>query len=120
MSTALLTGSTAVRSSSGNLTDLEFMQNISLINGTPWYLQTPPCAIADPSRSAVSCPFGLYNDASVSLQVFSCTMFNKKYVQVMEMTSAWGPLISAGVFASSWSSALANLVSAPKIFQVYK
>src|SRR2546421_191104 len=33
------------------------------------------------------------------------------------MISAWGPLINAGIFAASLSSALASLVSAPKVFQ---
>jgi hypothetical protein len=39
-------------------------------------------------------------------------------MQVMATTSAWAPLITAGVFAATLSSALASLVSAPKIFQV--
>lgn len=38
-------------------------------------------------------------------------------VQVMEMVSAFGPLIFAGCFAATLSSALASLVSAPKVFQ---
>lgn len=37
--------------------------------------------------------------------------------QVMELVSAWGPLIYAGCFAATLSSALASLVSAPKVFQ---
>lgn len=36
----------------------------------------------------------------------------------MEFESVWGPLITAGIFAATLSSALASLVSAPKIFQV--
>lgn len=36
----------------------------------------------------------------------------------MELTSAWGPLVTAGIFAATLSSALASLVSAPKVFQV--
>ncbi|KHN71137.1 Solute carrier family 12 member 2 [Toxocara canis] len=47
-----------------------------------------------------TCPYGLMN-----------------YFQVMEMESVWGPLITAGIFAATLSSALASLVSAPKIFQ---
>ena len=34
------------------------------------------------------------------------------------MVSGWGPIIIAGIFAATLSSALASLVSAPKIFQV--
>ncbi|KAK2709720.1 bumetanide-sensitive sodium-(potassium)-chloride cotransporter-like [Artemia franciscana] len=37
--------------------------------------------------------------------------------QVIEMVSAFGPLIYAGCFAATLSSALASLVSAPKVFQ---
>ncbi|XP_055540549.1 bumetanide-sensitive sodium-(potassium)-chloride cotransporter isoform X1 [Wyeomyia smithii] len=37
--------------------------------------------------------------------------------QVMEMVSAFGPIIYAGCFAATLSSALASLVSAPKVFQ---
>ncbi|CAN8029665.1 unnamed protein product [Ixodes persulcatus] len=37
--------------------------------------------------------------------------------QVMELVSAFGPLVYAGIFAATLSSALASLVSAPKVFQ---
>lgn len=33
------------------------------------------------------------------------------------MVSGWGPIIIAGIFAATLSSALASLVSAPKVFQ---
>ncbi|XP_063050860.1 solute carrier family 12 member 2-like [Engraulis encrasicolus] len=46
------------------------------------------------------CKFGLQND-----------------FQVMSMVSAFGPLITAGIFSATLSSALASLVSAPKVFQ---
>ena len=36
---------------------------------------------------------------------------------VMEMVSVFGPIITAGIVAASLSSALASMVSAPKIFQ---
>jgi amino acid transporter len=38
-------------------------------------------------------------------------------LQVIELVSAFGPLIYAGCFAATLSSALASLVSAPKVFQ---
>lgn len=38
-------------------------------------------------------------------------------LQVMELVAAFGPLIYAGCFAATLSSALASLVSAPKVFQ---
>ncbi|KAL3182116.1 hypothetical protein MRX96_035140 [Rhipicephalus microplus] len=46
------------------------------------------------------CEYGLLNDS-----------------QVMELISAFGPLVYAGIFAATLSSALASLVSAPKVFQ---
>lgn len=36
----------------------------------------------------------------------------------MEMMAGFGPLITAGIFSATLSSALASLVSAPKVFQV--
>ena len=39
-------------------------------------------------------------------------------LKVMEMISAFGPIVTAGIFAATLSSALASLVSAPKVFQV--
>ena len=35
----------------------------------------------------------------------------------MEIVSAWGPLIYAGCFAATLSSAIASLVGAPRVFQ---
>lgn len=39
------------------------------------------------------------------------------YFQIVEMMSVYGQLIYAGIFAAALSSALASLVSAPKVFQ---
>lgn len=36
---------------------------------------------------------------------------------IMNVMSAWAPIITAGIFSASLSSALASLVSAPKVFQ---
>lgn len=40
------------------------------------------------------------------------------FLKVMSMVSGFGPLITAGIFSATLSSALASLVSAPKVFQV--
>ncbi|EGT41807.1 CBN-NKCC-1 protein [Caenorhabditis brenneri] len=53
-----------------------------------------------PPDCTPDCPYGLVS-----------------YYQVVEMSSFWGPLITAGIFAATLSSALASLVSAPKVFQ---
>src|SRR5437879_1490777 len=46
-----------------------------------------------------------------------CQYGLQNYMQVIELVSLFGPLIYAGVFAATLSSALASLVSAPKVFQ---
>lgn len=46
-----------------------------------------------------------------------CLYGSHNFAQVIEMVSWFGPLIYAGIFAASLSSALASLVSAPKVFQ---
>ncbi|XP_076339954.1 solute carrier family 12 member 2-like isoform X4 [Tachypleus tridentatus] len=46
-----------------------------------------------------------------------CEYGSMNFFQVMELISAFGPLIYAGIFAATLSSALASLVSAPKVFQ---
>ena len=38
--------------------------------------------------------------------------------QVMQMISGFGPITIAGIISATLSSALASLVSAPKVFQV--
>ncbi|KAL2100220.1 hypothetical protein ACEWY4_004614 [Coilia grayii] len=47
-----------------------------------------------------TCKFGLHND-----------------MQVMSTVAGFSPLITAGIFSATLSSALASLVSAPKVFQ---
>ena len=37
--------------------------------------------------------------------------------QILEKLSIWGPIVTTGIFAATLSSALASLVSAPKVFQ---
>ena len=44
-------------------------------------------------------------------------ILRKPFLKVMELVSAFGPLNYAGCFAATLSSALACLVSAPKVFQ---
>lgn len=48
----------------------------------------------------------------------ACTYGLHNSFEVIELVSAFGPLIYAGCFAATLSSALASLVSAPKVFQV--
>lgn len=58
-----------------------------------------------------------------SLAFLSCMPGQCQYglhnsFEVIELVSVFGPLIYAGCFAATLSSALASLVSAPKVFQV--
>ncbi len=62
---------------------------------------------------------GTFADCALYLREYNKTC---KYgllhnFQTMSMVSAYGPIIAAGIFSASLSSALASLVSAPKVFQ---
>ncbi|XP_013781282.1 solute carrier family 12 member 1-like [Limulus polyphemus] len=65
-----------------------------VVNGTTELIRN--CSLG----SEGICPYGLMN-----------------FYQAMELISAFGPIIYAGIFAATLSSALASLVSAPKVFQ---
>uniref|UniRef100_A0A7N9B0X6 Solute carrier family 12 member 1 n=1 Tax=Mastacembelus armatus TaxID=205130 RepID=A0A7N9B0X6_9TELE len=87
---------TVVRDASGNITDLV----------TPGI----PC-----NGSAIAaCELG-YNFSICDVQKCNFGLMNN--FQVMTMVSGFGPLIIAGTFSATLSSALASLVSAPKVFQ---
>uniref|UniRef100_A0AAR2LIG0 Solute carrier family 12 member 3 n=1 Tax=Pygocentrus nattereri TaxID=42514 RepID=A0AAR2LIG0_PYGNA len=47
----------------------------------------------------------------------TCSYGLSNYYQTMSMVSGFAPLIAAGIFGATLSSALACLVSAPKVFQ---
>ncbi|KAF5901949.1 solute carrier family 12 member 2 isoform X1, partial [Clarias magur] len=72
-----------------------------------------------PNCTGAECSFGY--DFS-SCKPFNTTESTCKYglhndFQIMSVVSGFGPLITAGVFSATLSSALASLVSAPKVFQ---
>uniref|UniRef100_A0A7N8YG08 Solute carrier family 12 member 1 n=1 Tax=Mastacembelus armatus TaxID=205130 RepID=A0A7N8YG08_9TELE len=93
---ALCVSATVVRDASGNITDLV----------TPGI----PC-----NGSAIAaCELG-YNFSICDVQKCNFGLMNN--FQVMTMVSGFGPLIIAGTFSATLSSALASLVSAPKVFQ---
>uniref|UniRef100_A0A8C4RHU9 Solute carrier family 12 member 10, tandem duplicate 3 n=1 Tax=Erpetoichthys calabaricus TaxID=27687 RepID=A0A8C4RHU9_ERPCA len=89
-------GSCVLRDASGNLNDTLLFNNTEECSG-------PECVYGwnfTDCRDAGDCQYGLSN-----------------YYQAMSMVSGFGPLITAGIFAATLSSALACLVSAPKVFQ---
>ncbi|KPM09065.1 Amino acid permease-like protein 4 [Sarcoptes scabiei] len=59
----------------------------------------------------------IVTDSIQNCQNFTCSYGLMHYTQIVELMSWYGPLIYAGIFAAALSSALASLVSAPKVFQ---
>uniref|UniRef100_A0A8C2TNH3 Solute carrier family 12 member 3 n=1 Tax=Coturnix japonica TaxID=93934 RepID=A0A8C2TNH3_COTJA len=93
MGIAVSVGSCVVRDATGNINNTIITE---LTNCT-----TAACKLNyDFSSCQTECHYGLMNN-----------------FQVMSMVSGFAPLISAGIFSATLSSALASLVSAPKIFQ---
>ncbi|XP_030138297.4 solute carrier family 12 member 3 isoform X2 [Taeniopygia guttata] len=72
-------------------------------------------AVGSPGCEGLACSFG-WNFTACSQQQ-SCRYGLSNYYQSMSMVSGFGPLITAGIFGATLSSALACLVSAPKVFQ---
>ncbi|XP_047426341.1 solute carrier family 12 member 2 isoform X2 [Mugil cephalus] len=65
--------------------------------------------------TGVSCKFNY--DFSSCNTLKNCTHGLQNNFQVMSLVSGFGPIITAGIFSATLSSALASLVSAPKVFQ---
>uniref|UniRef100_A0A3B4YXC9 Solute carrier family 12 member 2 n=1 Tax=Seriola lalandi dorsalis TaxID=1841481 RepID=A0A3B4YXC9_SERLL len=92
---AVSTGSCIVRDATGNVNDTLSSQFITNCTDAA-------CKFGYDFSSCknTKCDYGLQND-----------------FQVMSMVSGFGPIITAGIFSATLSSALASLVSAPKVFQ---
>ncbi|KAJ7312146.1 hypothetical protein JRQ81_006490 [Phrynocephalus forsythii] len=88
-------GSCVIRDASGNVND------------------TIPIASAD--CEGIACHYG-WNFTECA-RSHSCHYGLINYYQTMSMVSGFAPLITAGIFGATLSSALACLVSAPKVFQ---
>uniref|UniRef100_UPI0037E90FE1 solute carrier family 12 member 3 n=1 Tax=Semicossyphus pulcher TaxID=241346 RepID=UPI0037E90FE1 len=74
-------------------------------------------SLTSPSNDCVglACQYGW--DFTECINNNTCTYGISNYYQSMSMVSAFAPLITAGIFGATLSSALACLVSAPKVFQ---
>ncbi|KAI1235462.1 hypothetical protein IHE44_0002326 [Lamprotornis superbus] len=72
-------------------------------------------AVGSPGCEGLACRYGWNFTACTQQQ--SCRYGLSNYYQSMSMVSGFGPLITAGIFGATLSSALACLVSAPKVFQ---
>ncbi|XP_069561800.1 solute carrier family 12 member 1 isoform X1 [Brachyistius frenatus] len=97
LAVALCVSATVVHNATGNINDTISAPGI-LCNGS----------------AAAACELGW--DFS-SCEVEECKFGSLNNFQVMTMVSGFGPLIIAGTFSATLSSALASLVSAPKVFQ---
>ncbi|KAL1007558.1 hypothetical protein UPYG_G00088350 [Umbra pygmaea] len=95
---ALCVSATVVRDATGNINNTIMAGMGTICNGT----------------NAAACENGW--DFS-SCDVSYCKFGTMNNFQVMTMVSGFGPLITAGTFSATLSSALASLVSAPKVFQ---
>ncbi|XP_041666551.1 solute carrier family 12 member 2 [Cheilinus undulatus] len=92
---AVSTGSCIVRDASGNANDTLSAQFVNCTDASCKFgYDFSAC------KSVGDCRYGLHND-----------------FQVMSLVSGFGPIITAGIFSATLSSALASLVSAPKVFQ---
>ncbi|MBN3292557.1 S12A3 protein, partial [Polypterus senegalus] len=88
-------GSCVIRDASGNLNDTLLAPSTDCVGlGCDYGWNFTDCAKQE------NCQYGLIN-----------------YYQSMSMVSGFAPLITAGIFGATLSSALACLVSAPKVFQ---
>ncbi|XP_048473106.1 solute carrier family 12 member 1 isoform X4 [Rhincodon typus] len=91
---AICIGATVVRDATGSVNDT--ISALTSCNGS------------------AACTLG-YDFSGCNTQMCNFGLMNN--FQVMSMVSGFGPLITAGIFSATLSSALASLVSAPKIFQ---
>ncbi|KAG7270042.1 hypothetical protein CRUP_036869 [Coryphaenoides rupestris] len=96
---ALCVSASVVRDATGSISDLI---NTSL----------PECG----NSAVAACDLG-FNFTSCFTGPEACEFGLMHNFQVMTMVSGFGPLIIAGTFSATLSSALASLVSAPKVFQ---
>ncbi|XP_052797099.1 solute carrier family 12 member 2-like isoform X2 [Mya arenaria] len=121
-----LLGSTILREATGpfvSMTTLDAFENltstVSMTTSLP--MTTASIMAASSTEGGVPVPkidLNLDNLSNCSLAPGNICKFGLVHdYQVMEMVSAFGPLITAGIVSATLSSALASLVSAPKVFQ---
>ena len=71
----------------------------------------------DTLNESLTSVLNITNESLMTCKNMSCKHGLLHNYHVMEMVSVFGPIITAGIVAASLSSALASMVSAPKIFQ---
>lgn len=115
------TGILAGANISGDLTDPQKSipkgTLLAILLTTLSYLGMAVMAGAVMARDATGDVEHLLDGTFLNCEAHNCTFGLQHSFQVIELVSAFGPLIYAGCFAATLSSALASLVSAPKVFQ---
>ncbi|KAL0965098.1 hypothetical protein UPYG_G00276780 [Umbra pygmaea] len=96
---AISTGSCIVRDATGSINDTISRQFMSNCTDAACKFGYDFSSCQNDGNNS-PCDYGLHND-----------------FQVMSVVSGFGPIITAGIFSATLSSALASLVSAPKVFQ---
>ncbi|XP_069156705.1 bumetanide-sensitive sodium-(potassium)-chloride cotransporter isoform X3 [Procambarus clarkii] len=98
----IIIGAGVMRDASGNETIyLRYKDNVSNIWENPVFTNESCSKTGYPGEDGTPiCQYGTQNS-----------------FQVMELMSAWGPLIYVGCFAATLSSAIASLVGAPRVLQ---
>nr|CAB3266102.1 solute carrier family 12 member 2 [Phallusia mammillata] len=103
---SIILGSIEVRFASGDIVDC-------IVNATVYNCTTAACQLG--CYYNMSLAPGCEQSADSTMRCFSSGLLND--YQAMQKISWFGPIIIAGIVAATLSSALASLVSAPKIFQ---
>lgn len=115
------TGILAGANISGDLTDPQKSipkgTLLAILLTTLSYLGMAVMAGSVMARDATGDVAHLLDGTFLSCEAHNCTFGLQNSFQVIELVSGFGPLIYAGCFAATLSSALASLVSAPKVFQ---
>lgn len=115
-------GSCIVREATGNINDTVSSQFAANCTDAACKFGFDFSSCKNPGAD---CQYGLLHDFQVWIScvrkkgsVGSTLSWRSCVCQVMSMVSGFGPIITAGIFSATLSSALASLVSAPKVFQV--
>ena len=114
---AFMVGGTVIRDASGDVNDLWNVFNnsysaLSAFNNASNESTESTTIAAEHSSQIVWSMYGTKFNCTGN-----CPYGSHNSFQVIELVSAFGPVIYAGCFAATLSSALASLVSAPKVFQ---
>ncbi|XP_051157409.1 bumetanide-sensitive sodium-(potassium)-chloride cotransporter [Leptopilina boulardi] len=113
---AIMVGGSVMRDASGNIMDLFNIYNSSILRAIGGLENQTSIENETYFESIPEKNWSIYGTSFNCTQPY-CPFGTHNSFQVIELVSAFGPFIYAGCFAATISSALASLVSAPKVFQ---